>query len=347
MTLQRTLFRRVCVLTGDHGLPDATKPGSQYSELDLDYHRAMQSALASLTQFEFDFLVDHSQLLPRMLNDPPEFVLNLCDTGFKNVATNELHIPALLELLGIPYSGATPACMALCYDKSLVRAAAQSLGIPTPREMFIHCDDDLATLDGFEYPALIKPNRSDGSVGITQHSVVHDPDQAKSYVTRLHRELGRCDVLVQEYLSAAEYGLVLVGNPGCGFAELPLLTVDFSELPADLPPILGYESKTDPNSPYWSATRIVAAELPSDDCERLRDYAIRLFERLGCQDYARFDWRTRSDGAITLLEVNPNPAWDPDAKLAHMVRLAGKDYPQVFQMILEAAENRLANRNKT
>ncbi len=342
MINQTPSFRRVCVLTGDHHLPDATKPGSQYGELDLKYHRAMQSALESLTQFDFEFLVDHSQLLPRMLSDPPEFVLNLCDTGFKNVATRELHIPALLELLGIPYSGATPACMVLCYDKSLVRAAAQSLGIAAPQEMFVRFDDDLHALDRFQYPALIKPNQADGSVGITQDSVVNDSEQAKSYVQRLRRELGHCDVLVQEYLSGAEYGLALIGNPGCGFAELPLLTVDFSELPTDLPPILGYESKTDPNSPYWSAAKIVAANLNTEVAGQLREHAIRLFRRLGCQDYARFDWRTRSDGTIVLLEVNPNPAWDADAKLAHMVRFAGKDYPQVFQMILDAAQKRLA-----
>lgn len=76
--------------------------------------------------YEFAFLNDHCQLLDRVLHDPPEFVLNLCDTGFRNIATLELHIPALLELLDIPYSGATPACIALCYDKRLVRLAAFS-----------------------------------------------------------------------------------------------------------------------------------------------------------------------------------------------------------------------------
>ncbi len=206
----------------------------------------------------------------------------------------------------------------------------------------VRFDDDLHALDRFQYPALIKPNQADGSVGITQDSVVNDSEQAKSYVQRLRRELGHCDVLVQEYLSGAEYGLALIGNPGCGFAELPLLTVDFSELPTDLPPILGYESKTDPNSPYWSAAKIVAANLNTEVAGQLREHAIRLFRRLGCQDYARFDWRVRGDGALALLEVNPNPAWDADAKLAHVTRLAGQDYPQVFQMILDAAQTRLA-----
>lgn len=342
MNPRTTRFRRVRVLTGDHHLPDATKPGNTYGELDREYHEAMRAALGTLSQYEFDILSDHRRLVERMINDPPEFVLNLCDTGFRNVATLELHVPAMLELLGVPYSGATPACIALCFDKNLVRLVAESLGIPTPRELFLRHDQDLIGLEECEYPAMIKPNRADGSVGITQESVVRDASQAKSYIERLRHQLAACDVLVQEYLPGPEYGLALIGNPGSGFVELPLLQVDFSQLPADLPPILGYESKTDPSSPYWGGTEIVAADLAGEWVDHLRHDAKRLFERLQCQDYARFDYRGRADGGIVLMEVNPNPAWDPDAKLARMASFAGRGYPQVFEMILEAAQHRLA-----
>lgn len=343
MNSQSTPIRRVCVLTGDHHLPDATKPDSQYGELDLKYHHAMQAALQSLAPYEFEFLTDHGQLLTRMQDDPPDFVLNLCDTGYRNIATFEMHIPCILEILGIPYSGATPACMALCYDKGIVRLAAESLGIATPSELFVSYDQDSDVLDKSKYPALVKPNRADGSVGITQDSVVQNATEAKSYIRRLRQELGECDVLVQEYLPGPEYGLVLVGNPGNGFFEPPLLTIDFSELPNELPPILGYESKTDPASPYWTGSQIVAADLEPHVVSSLRRDSRRLFQRLQCQDYARFDWRVRADGEIALMEVNPNPAWDPDAKLAHMFSFAGLDYPKVFEKILDAAQQRLSN----
>ncbi len=343
MTSTPTRFRRICVLTGDHHLPDATKLGSSYGDLDLQYHQAMREALQSLVDYDFEFLSDHSQFLQQMLSDPPDFVLNLCDTGFRNVANHELHIPALLELLSIPYSGATPACMVLCYDKNLVRLAADSLGIVTPREWFVPHDQNLPSIDQFEFPALIKPNRADGSVGITRDSVVHDAADAKSYVERLRRTLPNCDVLVQEYLPGPEYGMALIGNPRNGFATLPPLAVDYSQLPADLPPILGYESKTDPESAYWRGAKIVPAALAPELEQQMHRDAEQLFERLQCQDYARFDWRARADGKIALMEVNPNPAWDPEAKLAFMVSFAGKPYSQVFQMILRAARARLAS----
>lgn len=333
--------RRVCVLTGDHQLPDATKPGSTYSELDLQYHQTMRGALGKLSGYQFDFLSDHSRLMDRMLQDPPDLVMNLCDTGFRNIATLELHIPALLEMLDIPCTGAPPAAMVLCYDKNLVRMTADSLGIPTARELFLRFDDSLESLEDFSYPALIKPNRADGSVGITQDSVVHNAGAAAAYVARLRSELEKCDVLVQEYLPGPEYGLALVGNPDAGYAELPPLKIDYSELPGDMPPILGYESKTDPTSPYWQSAKIIPADLPDPVVAQLRHDAARLFQRLQCRDYARFDWRCRADGQIALMEVNPNPAWDCDAKLACMVRFAGGEYPRVFELILKAAEARL------
>lgn len=125
-------FRRVCVVTGDHQLEDATKPGGGFSDYDLGYDAVMREALCSLPDYAFEFVNDHHRFIPRMLEAPPEFVLNLCDTGFRNVAAHELHVPALLEMLNIPFSGAPPAGMVLCYDKALVRAAAAGLGLAVP-----------------------------------------------------------------------------------------------------------------------------------------------------------------------------------------------------------------------
>jgi D-alanine-D-alanine ligase len=335
-------FRQVCVLTGDHRLPDATKPGVRYSQDDLHYHALMREALESLPDYQFEFFNNHSVLIRHMLDDPPEFVLNFCDTGFRNIAAHELHIPALLEMLGIPFSGAPPACMAICYDKALVRMAAESLGMATPFERYIRAQDDLNTLSDIPYPVLIKPNQADGSVGITRDSVAHDADQATNYILRLHREFPGEAVLVQEFLPGAEYGLALIGNPGCGFAALPPLVVDYSALPAGLPAILSYESKTMPGSPYWTNIKIRPAMLDPDILANLVHSAEALFDRLQCRDYARFDFRTATNGTIKLMEVNPNPAWDAEAKLALMAGFAGKSYAQLMEMLLETAQARLA-----
>src|SRR3546814_19429431 len=93
---------------------------------------------------------------------PPAFVLNLCDEGYNNDAFQELHVPAYLEVLGVPYTGAGPACLGLCYDKALVRAAAQAIDVPVPLETYFNPDDQSATIPSV-FPALIKPNYGDRS----------------------------------------------------------------------------------------------------------------------------------------------------------------------------------------
>lgn len=333
--------RRILVLTGDHRLPDLTKPGHRYNEEDLVAHRAMQEALAALPGLCFEFCNDHLGLLERLRATPPDLVVNFCDTGYCNIAAQELHVPALLELLDIPYTGAPPACMALCYDKQAVRLLAEAQGIAVPREAFLEPGAPLA-FAGAIWPALIKPNQADGSLGITKDAVVRSEEEARAYIEWARRELPGRALLIQEYLPGAEYGIGLIGNAEDELRALPVLEVDFSGLPAGLSPILSYESKTVPSSPYWSEIRFREASLDQAMRDRIVADAKRLFARLGCRDYARFDFRVGVDGAAKLMEVNPNPAWGYDGKLALMAGFAGIAYARMLEMILNAALRRMA-----
>jgi D-alanine-D-alanine ligase len=332
--------RRILVLTGDHRLPDLTKPGHCYNEEDLVAHRAMREALGGLPGLHFEFCNDHLGLLERLRATPPDLVVNFCDTGYCNVAAQELHVPALLELLGIPYTGAPPACMALCYDKQAVRLLAEAQGIAVPRETFLEAEAPL-DLRAAAWPALIKPNQADGSLGITKDAVARSEEEARAYIEWARHELPGRALLIQEYLPGAEYGIGLIGNVEDELTALPLLEVDFSGLPAGLSPILSYESKTVPSSPYWSEIRFRKAILEQAMHDRMIADAKRLFARLGCRDYARFDFRVAADGAAKLMEVNPNPAWGYDGKLALMAGFAGISYAGMLEMILNAALRRL------
>jgi D-alanine-D-alanine ligase len=331
---------RICVLTGDPRLPDLTKRDHRYNEEDIATHRAMREAFESLRGYRFGFLDDHARLFERFSHDPPDLVVNFCDTGFRNVATQELHVPALLEMLGVPYSGATPACMAICYDKQIVRLLAGAQGIPVPREICLAPDEPLPERGGL-YPALIKPNQADGSVGITKDAVVRSAEEAERYVAWVRRELPGRTILVQEYLPGPEYGVGLIGNPESGLNALPVLEVDYTRLPAGLAPILSFESKALPDSPYWTGIRFRRAEADAAVLARMVGPAKRLFARLGCRDYGRFDFRCGADGEPRLLEVNPNPAWANDGKLAFMAGFADITYPDMLKMILDAALRRV------
>jgi D-alanine-D-alanine ligase len=334
----------VTVLLGDPRLPDSVKRDGQFNPEDLETICRLEDALAELPGYRFRRLDNHASLIADLRANPPRFVFNLCDEGFNNDAFLELHVPALLEMLGIPYTGAGPACLAMCYDKSLVRAVAAALDVPVPLETFIGSDDQSATIPSV-FPAIIKPNHGDSSIGITQHAVVTTPEQAVTYIASLRETLPGRSFLVQEFLTGPEYSVALIGNPGFGLRPLPVLEVDYAGLDPNLPRILGYESKWLPDSPYWTQLKYRQAAIDEDVRRRLVDYSSALFERLGCRDYARFDFRADAAGEIKVLEVNPNPGWCWDGKLNLMASFAGLRYADLLRMILDAAQDRIAARS--
>jgi D-alanine-D-alanine ligase len=330
----------VAVALGDPRLPDPVKKGGRFNEEDLATVQRLKDALAGLDGLSFRYLDNHDSFQVDLAAAPTDLVLNLCDEGWRNDPFMELHVTALLEMHGLPYTGAGPACLAQCYDKALVRLAAQALDIPVPMETYVRPDDMSATLPSV-FPALLKPNFGDSSVGITRDAVVRNSQELVAYLERLRETFGGKPVLVQEFLSGGEYTVGLIGNPRTGLRALPLLEVDYSGLPEDLPRILGYESKWLPDSPYWTDIRYRQTTLPAEQQAELVDHASRLFERLGCRDYARFDFRAGADGAIKLLEANPNPGWCWDGKFNLMAEFAGMTYGQLLEAILNAAVDRL------
>lgn len=335
------LFPEVAVVMGDPHLPDPVKLGGRFNPEDFVTIDRLKAALGELGGYRFTYHDNHASLLQDLRHNPPSFVLNLCDEGFNNDAFKELHVPAYLELMGIPYSGAGPTCLGLCYDKSLVRAIAQAVDVPVPLETYVDADDMAATIPSI-FPALIKPAQGDSSIGITQNAVVETAAQAIAYLAELRRTLPGRPVLIQEYLAGAEYSVSVIGNPGQGYTVLPVLEVDYSRLPAGLPPILSYESKWQPESPYWTAIGYRETTAGEELRRALVDYSTRLFERLGCRDYARFDYRAGTDGTPKLLEVNPNPGWCWDGKVNLMASFEGLRYADLLRLILEAAQNRVA-----
>lgn len=333
---QKTL--NMLVLLGDPKLPDTVKRNGQFNEEDLSTIQRLKDALSTLN-YSTKYFNNHAMLIDYLRQNKPDFIFNLCDEGFHNIATQELHVAALLEMLHIPYSGAAPACLALCYNKAIVRAVAQSMDIPVPLETYYNPSDQAATIPSI-FPALLKPNLGDSSIGITKDAVVNNSESLVAYLENLKTLLPNTPILIQEYLSGNEYSVGVIGNPG-NYHILPILEVDYRNLPTNLPKILGYESKWIPESPYWDKIHYVQAKLDIDMERQLIDYSTMLFERLGCHDYARFDFRSDEHGVIKLLEVNPNPGWCWDGKLNLMANFAGKTYSDLLNMIIESAIERL------
>lgn len=334
--------KNVVVILGDPAKPDPLKPFAVFDEDDLYTIDQLKGALKELKDYRFTYLDNHETLIQDLLKlkGKIDFALNFCDEGFYNEATKELHIPALLEIFNIPYSGSGPQCLAQCYDKSLIRGVAKEMEIPVPKAFFIKPEDITFELP-FGFPVIVKPNFGDSSFGITQRSVTNNLEELIKAITEIREKFGYDKpVLVEEFLTGKDLSVGIIGNPQGYYKVLPIIEEDYSELPEDLPRICGYEAKWLPESPYWRI-KSIKADLPDNTKESIVGWCLKLYERLECRDYCRFDWRLDSQGNPRLLEINPNPGWCWDGHLAKMAKIAGMSYLSMLDALLQGASQRV------
>jgi D-alanine-D-alanine ligase len=328
---------RVAVLLGDPGRPNSVMPDRPFGDDHLCAVAELHKALEVLPGYSFEYLTAHETLLDdlRVRRGSVDLVFNLCDEGYRNRPDRELHIPALLDLLELPYTGAGPACLALCFDKSIVRHIARDLGVPVAGGRIYAGSGD------YPFPAIVKPARADGSWGITQRSVVANLAELHAAVFHLRGDFQyHGEILVEEFLPGMDFTAGIIGNRG-SYHVLPPLEDSYADLPPGLPRLCGYEAKWLPASPYWKIKPVPAALLPEQQ-RLVSDASIAMAERLECRDYVRCDWRLDAAGNPRLLEVNPNPGWgwEGDGHFAKMARLAGIGYPEMLAAILCAARRR-------
>jgi D-alanine-D-alanine ligase len=335
-------IKSVTVILGDPGKIDPLKPQSVFDDDDYYTIDQLKGALKELKDYRFSYICNHDSLFQELTRQrsKSDLVFNLCDEGFNNDARKELHVPSLLEVLDIKYTGSGPQCLAFCYDKSLVRGIAKEMEIPVPEAFFIKPEDNAFELP-FGFPVIAKPNFGDSSFGITQNSVANSIEELVNAITGIRVKSGYDKpILVEEFLTGNDLSVGIIGNPPESYVVLPLIEEDYSALPPELPRICGYEAKWLPDSPYWNI-KSVPAHLPDKTEKFIVECCLKLFERLECRDYCRFDWRLDAACNPKLLEVNPNPGWCWDGHLAKMAKLAGLSYAEMLGEILRAAELRV------
>ncbi|WP_342678525.1 methyltransferase domain-containing protein [Methanofollis sp. UBA420] len=337
--------RQVTVIFGDPRLRDDIKPDCVFDEDDYDTINRLKEALKQVKGYRFAFLDNHQTLIADLerVRSKTDYVFNLCDEGFLNDPWKELHVPALLEILGIPYTGSAPQCLAFCYDKSLVRGVAREMHIPVPEAVLVR-GEEIAYEIPFRLPAIVKPNSGDSSFGITEKSVAYSFEDLTRAISAIRSRFGfEKPILVEEYLTGPDLSVGIIGNPPESYTVLPIIEEDYSALPPELPRICGYEAKWVQDSPYWKITSI-KADLPEETEKQIIEWSVQMTRRLGSRDYTRLDWRLSTDGEPKLLEVNPNPGWCWDGHLAKMAKIAGVSYPEMIGMVLKAAEGRIGEK---
>lgn len=266
----------------------------------------------------------------------PDVVFNLCESVYGD-ACLEMNIPALLDLLRIPYTGSSPLTLGLCQDKGKVKDILSSQGILTPRYKIF--DREVGSLKGNVFPIIVKPLHEDGSLGISKESVVHNDEALKRQI-RYVIEKYRQPALVEEYIEGRELNVGLMETNG-KVGALPISEIDYSEFPEGIPRICGYEAKWVQESiEYQKSKPICPAPLEWVMQKRVEHLAIKAFKLFGCRDYARVDMRIDRDGKIYILEVNPNPDISPPSGMARAIRIQGMTYSEFIGKVIEKALTR-------
>jgi D-alanine-D-alanine ligase len=294
---------------------------------------AITGALRGLGH-QVEALGDGRELLERLLRDPPDFVFNIAE-GHGVGRCREARVPAVLEMLGIPYTGSDPLTLAATLDKDCAKRLVQSRRVKVPRWATWGPDqplDEITTRRQLPYTAIVKPAWEGSSKGIRGKCVVDTPAELAEAI-EAHRRAYRQPVLVEEYIEGEELTVGIVGN------SPPQIIGVMQVLPRRKEERFVYslEVKRD----YLKRVRYECpAKLPPARLKAVQDAALVIYRELGCRDVARVDFRLK-DGIPYFLEVNPLPGLNPESSdLVILSRLAGWSYDRLIESILRAALER-------
>lgn len=322
---------------------DAPSEDARADELDgLVQAEAVGSALTALghSVTQRGVGLDLDALRRTLALDRPDLVFNLVESlgGHGRL----IHVvPALLEALRMPFTGADARAMALSSDKRTAKRVLAAAGLPTPAER------TLAELRATTAPLpgrwILKSVHEHASVGLDEDSVLpgEDPTRLADELERRLPSLGG-EGFAEQFVDGREFNLALLEGEGSGAAPacLPPAEIVFEGYGADKPKVVGWRAKWDEGSYEYHHTPRTF-DFPAGDAPLLAELqqlavaAWRAFELCG---WARVDFRVDDvTGRPTILEINANPCLSPDAGYAAALARGGLDLPQALERILAAA----------
>lgn len=340
-------------------------PDEQWDDLDSEKTvNAIVEALSSggheVTFLEASIWSPYN-LVERLEAYKPDICFNIAESHFGD--GRESQIPALLEMLRIPYTGSKVLALALALDKPMTKRILHYHGLPTPEfQVFEDADEpldhDLMDESGeLLYPMFVKPSREGTSIGVTVESIVHTVAQLR---TQVAAQLGRYNqpILAEHYISGREVTVGMLGNLKPNEARrlsdrvadhvlpdtltfLPILEMDttaYAHTQADL-----YTSwmKTELGPEDYKYT--CPAEISAEMAHRLKLLAGAVFRVIGCKDVSRVDFRldARQDFKPYILEINPLPGLSPGfSDLCLQAEAADMSYADLINTILIHAARR-------
>lgn len=275
-------------------------------------------------------LGDGRPLLERLLADPPDFVFNFAE-GQGTSRSREARVPAVLEMLGIPYTGSDPLTLAVTLDKDCARRLAASAGVTVPWGIVM--DSLAADMPSVPtWPVIVKPAWEGSSKGVRGKCVVDTPAELAEKARAYLRDYAQ-PVLVEEFIQGDELTVGVVGN------NPPQVIGVMRVMPKQ--PVERFIYSLEVKRDWETLVRYECpAQLTASATDAVTQAALTAYRALGCRDVARLDFRLRA-GVPYFLEVNPLPGLSPKSgDLVLLAQMSGWSYSQLIEAILRAASHR-------
>lgn len=270
----------------------------------------------------------------------PEFVFNLAE-GIGG-ASRESQIPAMLEMLDIPFTGSDSVSIGICHDKSRCKEILSYYNIPNPK--FFITDDIKKTDENITFPKFIKPLHEGSSKGIFNSSVANNYEELRNEIIRI-KECYNQPSLVEEYLTGKEFTVAMLGN-GDEVRVLPIVEINLDSVPEGFNKIYSYEVK------WFFDTREnkldifkCPAEIDPALYSQIEKVCKDAYKALRIKDWARIDVRLDNDNIPNIIEINPLPGILPDPAdnscYPKAAREVGLNYVDMINAVLIEARSRL------
>jgi D-alanine-D-alanine ligase len=269
----------------------------------------------------------------------PGIVFNIAE-GVRG-ESRESQIPAMLEMLGIPYTGSGPLTLAITLNKARTKEVLSYHRVPTPE--FRVYDGPPSKSDGLPLPAIIKPIAEGSSKGIREDSVVSTRRELIERVQQRIREY-RQPVIAERFLDGREFTVAILGNKSP--RVLPIVEILFDDLPPESHGIDSYEAKW-----IWDVPEkpLDCIRCPAEIGKRLegeiKKVALDAYRALDCRDWSRLDMRLDEKGVPNVLEVNALPGMiaNPlaNSRFPAAARAAGLSHEQTILAVLDYALERI------
>jgi D-alanine-D-alanine ligase len=274
---------------------------------------------------------DLAPLLNEIKTKKPDIVFNLLEQ-FNNDSKMEYNLVALLELLGVSYTGCNSKGLLMAKDKALSKKILKHHHIGTANFYTLPKNKKKKIPKTVKFPLIVKCLFEEASLGISQASIVNNIDKLTERIKFIHESLDQ-DAIIEEFIEGREMFVGIIGNKQ--LKTLPIWELSFKN--ADSPEKEIYSQRAKWNEKYRKRKGIMTKEAKLDSTleNKIIMACKKVYQVLNLSGYARIDMRVTNEGKIYILEANPNPNIASDDEFAKSAQHIGIKYSELLEILIK------------